>query len=145
MGEPTPQTYANHRRLDPVYHFVLFGLLGANFVYSVVHAYRAHSRAGWMGFVVAVALLILYLKLRTYALRVQDRVIRLEETFRMRALLPVELQARIGELRPGQFVGLRFASDEELASLVEAALKEDLGGEEIKKRIKSWRPDTFRV
>lgn len=145
MSEAMPQTYANHRRLDPSYHFVLFGLLAANFVFSLVHATRAHSRTGWMGFVVSLALLLLFLKARTYALRAQDRVIRLEETLRMRALLSAELQARIPELSPSQFVALRFASDAELPALVEATLAESLDNDAIKKRITSWRPDTFRV
>ena len=55
------------------------------------------------------------------------------------------LRARIPELRPGQFVALRFASDPELAARVEEALDGRLNGAEIKKRIQTWRPDTFRV
>jgi len=70
---------------------------------------------------------------------------RLEETLRMQALLDQSLRDRIHELRPGQFVALRFASDGELATRVAEALDEGLSGAEIKKRILSWRADTFRV
>jgi hypothetical protein len=83
--------------------------------------------------------------IRLYALRVQDRLIRLEESLRMQRLFSADLQARIPELSPNQMVGLRFASDGELAERVREALNQDLSGEAIKKRIQTWRPDTFRV
>jgi hypothetical protein len=82
---------------------------------------------------------------RGYALKVQDRLIRLEEGLRMARILPEDLKARIPELKPDQCVGLRFASEGELADLVRQALAENLGSEAIKKRIKVWRPDEFRV
>jgi len=136
------QNYAHHRRFDPPYHFVASALALAALIMALVDLYR--YRAVWP-LVVALLLLILYLKVRSYALRVQDRLIRLEETLRMQALLPDPLRARIGELRPGQFVALRFAADAELPARVAEALQEGLGGEEIKKRIQVWRADTFRV
>jgi hypothetical protein len=78
-------------------------------------------------------------------LKVQDRLIRLEETLRMGRLLPEDLKARIPELTVKQMVGLRFASDGELTDRVREALDQNLDGEAIKKRIQTWRPDTFRV
>ena len=135
-----PQTYANHKRIDPWYHYVAFGLAGLAFLLAVWHPLQSPWRA-----LIATALLVLLLRVRIYALRVQDRVIRLEETLRMQALLPEPLRSRIGELRPGQFVALRFAADAELADRVEEALAGKLGGDAIKKRIQVWRPDTFRV
>jgi hypothetical protein len=42
-------------------------------------------------------------------------------------------------------VGLRFACDGELADRVREAIELHLDGEAIKKRIQTWRPDTFRV
>lgn len=140
-----PQTFATHRRFHPLFHFVAFPLALVYLVWTLWNLYKVHTSTNVMGVVGSLALVLGVFLGRFYGLRVQDRLIRLEETLRMRALFPAELQARIGELRPNQFVGLRFASDGELASLVEAALKEDLGGEAIKKRIKTWRPDTFRV
>jgi hypothetical protein len=139
------QTLATHRRFHPLFHFVAFPLSAIYLVWTLRTLLKVHSFASVMDVLAAFTLVLAVFLGRYYGLRVQDRLIRLEETLRMRALFPTELQARIGELSPGQFVGLRFASDEELASLVEAALKENLGGEELKKRIKTWRPDTFRV
>jgi len=137
------QSYANHKRIDPWYHYVGFALVLLIFIMALVHPFRGHG-GGWQ-ILASVFLLVLFLRVRIYALRVQDRVIRLEETLRMKELLGEELRGRIGQLKPGQFVALRFASDGELAERVKEALDEHLGGGEIKKRIKVWRPDTFRV
>jgi hypothetical protein len=95
--------------------------------------------------VLAVSLVVLLLRLRTYPLKVQDRVIRLEETLRMQRVLPEDLRGRISELTPRQMVGLRFASDGELAGLVRRALDERLAEKEIKQAIVTWRADEFRV
>ena len=96
-------------------------------------------------FILSVATLLAFLKIRTYSLKVQDRVIRLEETLRMQRVLPEPLQARIGELTESQFVALRFAPDAELPGLVEETLTHDLGNKEIKSKIVNWRPDFFRI
>ena len=136
------QDYAHHRRFDPWYHFVAFALVLLVLVLALVQLFR-HGAV--FPLPVALVLAILYLKVRTYALRVQDRLIRLEETLRMQAVLPEALRPRISHLKPGQMVALRFAADQELADRVTEALAEDLGGEAIKKRIQVWRPDTFRV
>jgi low affinity Fe/Cu permease len=138
-----PQTYANHKRVDPWYHYMGFGLALLILIMALAPPFRGHGGA-WQ-ILVALFLLLMFLRLRIYALRVQDRIIRLEETLRMQALLDQSLRDRIHELRPGQFVALRFASDGELATRVAEALDEGLSGAEIKKRILSWRADTFRV
>lgn len=95
--------------------------------------------------VLAVALLTLALKTRLYALKVQDRVIRLEERLRLTQLLAEPLRSRIPELTEDQLVGLRFASDAEIPKLVERALNEKLNRGQIKKAIQNWRPDYWRV
>ncbi len=150
MSETPQQSYASHRRLDPAFHFLLFGILAANLVFAAAALIRMFLKAPFdfapvWNTVMALGLLLLFFKLRLYALHNQDRIIRLEETLRLQALLPEPLKARIPELRVSQFVALRFASDGELAELVEAALREKLGKQEIKQRIRTWRPDTFRV
>jgi len=137
------QTYATHKRIDPWYHYLGFGLALLILIMAVVHPFRGHG-GGWQVFA-SVLILLMFMKLRIYALRNQDRIIRLEETLRMQSLLGEDLRARIPQLRPGQFVALRFASDGELPARVKEALDEGLAGAEIKKRIQSWRPDTFRV
>ena len=139
------QSYATHRRFDPAYHFVGFPLILGFFVISAFLLWKHPSLASAGQMVLALALPILFFKIRLYALTVQDRVIRLEETLRMERLFPEELKARIPELRRDQFVGLRFAADAELADLTRRALAENLGNEAIKKLIKDWRGDFFRV
>ena len=139
------QSYATHRRFDPAYHFVGFPLILGFFVISAILLWKHPSLASAGQMALALALPILFFKIRLYALTVQDRVIRLEETLRMERLFPEELKARIPELRRDQFVGLRFAADAELADLTRRALAEDLGNEAIKKLIKEWRGDYLRV
>ncbi len=139
------QNYANHRRFDPLYHVILATLYAAFFVSAARGLWKGVGVPPLSTFILASGLLIHWIKTRGYALKVQDRVIRLEERLRMATLLPEDLRPRIQELSPSQYVGLRFASDGELAELVRQTLAEHLDGEAIKKRIKTWRPDTDRV
>ena len=140
-----PQTFKTHRRFDPPYHFFLTPLALVAVVASAYHLYKHPSWHFGLVLLAALAAFLLVVKVRTYALRVQDRLIRLEETLRMQRLLPADLQGRVQEVSPDQFVGLRFAADAELADRVREALEEKLDGEAVKKRIQTWRPDTFRV
>ena len=140
-----PQTYATHRRLDPLYHFFLLPVFLITVVVTVRHFIEHPSlHAGWV-LVLSAALVLLALQVRVYALKVQDRLIRLEEQLRLTQLLPGDLKARIPELTVKQLVGLRFAADAEVPDRVREALQEQLSGEAIKKRIQAWRPDEFRV
>jgi hypothetical protein len=100
-------------------------------------------RTGWV--VLAFALLLLVFKMRLYALKVQTRVIRLEEQIRLERVLPEPLRARISELEISQLVALRFAPEAELPELVKTALDKKLSNKEIKQAIKNWRPDYWRV
>jgi cell division protein FtsL len=139
------QTYKTHRRFDPPVHFFLmpFALIGM--VVTVYHLIRKPSLHQLLVVAILCSCVLLVLKVRMYALKVQDRLISLEETLRMQRVLPGDLQPRIQTLTPQQMVGLRFASDGELADRVQEALDQNLSGEAIKKRIQTWRPDTFRV
>ena len=117
----------------------------ANVVAVIVRAVRQPSAWHVWQVVIAAALLLLAGVVRTYALRVQDRVIRLEERIRMAALLPLELHPLQRELTTGQIIALRFASDAELAGLMERAVREKLAPKQIKAAVINWRPDTHRV
>lgn len=140
-----PQTFASHRRFDPPYHFFLAPVALIALGAAAYYLFRYPSLHHGLVLIGVAALFVAVIKLRTYAIRVQDRLIRLEETIRMQRLLPAELQDRIHELTPSQMVGLRFASDAELVDRVRQVLDQGLSGEAIKKHILSWRPDTFRV
>ncbi len=93
-----------------------------------------------------MALILLALSVRMMAMTVQDRVIRLEERLRMRALLPADLQPRIDEFAVAQLVSLRFASDEELPALAREVLEKRIEDRKaIKQMVKRWRADHLRA
>lgn len=140
-----PQNLSNHARLHPLFHFVLIPIFAFFMVFSVMAALRAPLGPATVQALVATALLLLCYQTRVYALRVQDRVIRLEERVRMASLLPEELRSHAMALQMGQYVALRFASDAELAALVRSTLNEDLSGRQIKERIVNWRGDYSRI
>jgi len=152
MAEQKPQTFANHTRWDPLFHFFLIPVFALGLVMAIVHLiahlkesdFRDNFHAAML-ILLATALLIWISKTRLYALKVQDRVIRLEEQLRLMRLLPEGLRSRIPELTESQLCGLRFASDAEVPRLTERALNEKLSRADIKKSIQSWRPDYWRV
>jgi hypothetical protein len=152
MAEETQQSFAHHTRWDPAFHFFLVPVFTIGLVMSLVHFF-AHLRESdfrdnfhsALLILLAAAFLVLVFKVRLYALKVQDRVIRLEERLRLMQLLPEAVRSRIPEFTVGQLVALRFASDHELPKLAERALKENLGRDDIKKAIQNWRPDHWRV
>lgn len=152
MAETKPQTLANHPRWDPLFHFFVIPIFVLALILSLIHFFahitssdlREHVHAVLL-ILLAAAFLILAFKERLYALKVQDRVIRLEEQLRLMRLLPEPLRSRIPELAEGQLCALRFASDAELPKLAERAMNEKLSRADIKKAIQTWRPDYWRV
>jgi len=145
MATAAPQTYANHVRRDPLFHFFLLPVLAISVGVSVYVCVRRPSFVTAWGIVFVVAVTVIALKARLYALKVQDRVIRLEEQLRLTMLLPQSLRPQIARLSEDQLIALRFASDEEIPALVERVLSANLSREDIKKSIKKWRPDYWRV
>jgi hypothetical protein len=126
----------------------LYWVLLANLVFAVFHLVRhwndAPIASSWF-LVLSLAVFIPFIKLRSYPLRVQDRVIRLEERMRLQALAPTEWHSQIYRLSEDQLIGLRFAADDEVLELAKQALEQNLDRKQIKERIKSWRADNWRI
>ena len=144
MPDNKPQSFSSHTKWEPWFHFLIAPIFLINFLLAARDVFRTFEQAQIHAVILAFAALAAIFRIRIYSLKVQDRLIRLEETLRMQRILAEPLRNRIGELTPGQFVALRFASDGELSGLVEKALA-GASNKEIKQQIKTWRPDHFRV
>jgi len=141
-----PQNYENHTRWHPPFHFFLMPLFLLNFIFAAVQLYRFRDLDHAWFLILAVGLFFLSALARINALRVQDRLIRLEERMRYQQVLPPPLAQRAGDLPLGQILSLRFASDEELPALVQQVLDGKLTkGDEIKRAVRHWRADALRV
>jgi hypothetical protein len=146
VAEPRSQSFENHTRYVPGFHYGVLGVLTLNLLYGAYRVVKAPGLDTGMGLLLAVALLGLLWYARRFALTVQDRVIRLEMQFRLQGLLPAELKPRIPELTRHQLVALRFASDEELPELTRAVLAEGITSRTaIKRRIRRWQSDNLRA
>ncbi len=141
-----PQNFSNHAKIVPLFHRVLLLLILIVLIWSVQQLVKAVSLAAAVQVVTAVALFLTAFFARTFAVKAQDRVIRVEERERMNRLLPDDLKGRLSELRMSQFVALRFASDGELADLVRRTLAGEFAkATDIKRAVKNWRADDERV
>ncbi|MBZ5604112.1 MAG: DUF6526 family protein [Acidobacteriia bacterium] len=143
--ERKPQNLQNHAKFDPTFHFFLAPLGLILFIAAVYNAVKHPDAFNITLAVAGLWALIAVFKMRIYSLKVQDRVIRLEERLRMEKLLPHDLCARTGSLTESQLIGLRFASDAELPALVEKTLAGNLALKDIKQAVQNWRPDYWRV
>lgn len=146
MAQEKVQNFENHNRLVPPYHMFVIPLFMINFIWRLVQLKDGITFASIMNVLLAIAFVILVLYARLFTLTVQDRVIRLEMRLRLERLLPPELRARIPEFTVAQLISLRFAGDEELATLARQVLEEKLNDRKtIKKRIKNWQADFLRA
>ena len=141
------QSYGNHHRYIPLYHFVTLGIAIAAFALSSFKLYKAvtHSQFYYIAILCllfSILLLSLFYYCREFALKAQNRAIRAEENFRHYLLTGKPLDKK---LSMGQIVALRFAGDEEFPTLAKKAADENLKGTEIKKAIKNWKADYDRV
>ena len=140
------QTFENHTRFVPVWHFIAAPILLVNFGWAVHNVIKVQDSDTVIALLLSIALLILWAFARVFALTVQDRVIRLEMRLKLAALLPAEMRSRIPEFTVGQLVALRFASDEELPALARKVLDAGLNNRKaIKQMVQNWRPDHQRV
>jgi hypothetical protein len=145
MSTHQPQSLESHGRSDSLFLTVVV-IAVLNFVLAIIRLFNgAGGFSGLWGVVFSAALIVLALRLRQYPLKVQDRVIRLEERLRLQALAPAEWHPQILRLTEDQLIGLRFASDGEVVALARQALEENLSRRQIKERIRHWRPDNWRV
>ncbi len=143
-----PQSFQHHAHYDPLFHFFIIPLLVVNFffaIYVTIHAWPLHILHHLWWIVMSIVLLSIAGISRGYALKNQDRIIRLEEQLRLADLLDEEHLGLIDVLTTDQFVGLRFASDAEVAALAQRAVTEHLDRKQIKQAIVQWRPDNQRI
>lgn len=139
------QSFENHTRWDPWYHFFLSPVALLNVLYGGMKLVREPGLDSAWGFVIGIAFVTAVLKLRLNALKVQDRLIRLEERLRLQQLLPGESTQWSQALVEEQWIALRFASDAEFVALARRAASEKLDPNQIKEAIREWRPDHYRV
>lgn len=143
---PQTQNFENHAKFVPAFHFFVAPVFLLNIVWSIVRLVRHVSFGTVVSLLVAVALFLLAFTARTFALTVQDRVIRLEMRLRMQQALPPDLRARIPEFTVDQLVSLRFAGDAELPDLARKVLQDKLTERKaIKALIRDWQPDLLRA
>ena len=146
MADTAPQSFANHTRFVPPFHFVAGPIFLLNLVWALYRLVKYPAVGTAMTTLLAVGLVLLFFYARVFALAVQDRVIRLEMRLRMKELLPADLQGRIGEFTPRQLVALRFAGDNELPELCRTVLADKVtNGTSIKKMVKNWQADHLRA
>jgi len=141
-----PQSYENHSKFVPLYHYVGAPLLLALIVWTSARLFREPSAENVLALLLVAAVFLASLFARTFALGVQDRVIRLEERLRMERLFDGALRARIPDFTTEQLIGLRFASDEELPELARRVLDEGIADRKtIKQAVRRWRADHQRI
>lgn len=141
------QSFESHGKWVPPFHFFVLPALLINLGFSIYWCYKSwFTVGGVVSVVVAAALFVGMVMSRLTAMKVQDRVIRIEERIRFERILPADMHPRIGEFTTDQLVALRFASNAELPELARKVLEEKLNDRNaIKRLIKTWRPDFARA
>jgi hypothetical protein len=140
------QNLSNHRRFSPIHHFFLTPLLITLFVWSIVYCVQNGFSFATIYFLVGSFILnLITLISRSYALKNQDRIIRIEMRFRYFELTGNSFSDKEKHLKMGQIIALRFAGDNELAELTEKAISDNLTSNQIKIAIKNWLADNNRV
>ncbi|HSZ33006.1 MAG TPA: DUF6526 family protein [Puia sp.] len=136
------QNFKNHARLVLEFHVLLLGILAVLLVLSIINLFHGINLSSVMFFLIAVSSILGFVKIRTFPLTVQDRVIRAEENLRHFTLTGKLLDNR---LTLPQIIALRFASNEEFVELAEKAIKENLSNRQIKQAIQNWKADHHRA
>jgi hypothetical protein len=147
MANEKPQNLKNHVRVVPQYHMFVFPVLFVNIGWAIYRLVKFPIIFETVfGLFLAVALLLLALYARLFALTVQDRIIRLEMRLRLAEILPPDLRPRIPEFTVAQLVSMRFACDAELPALARKVLDEKMNDRKaIKQLVKDWQGDYVRA
>ncbi len=142
----TPQNFSNHVRWHPIYHFILIPILVLYSIWTIWRLIKEPNFDHVAQLLLSIGLLIMMLLVRVNPLKAQDRLIRLEEQLRYQRVLPVDLAAKASALPARFIVALRFAPDDELAELVKQITDGNISKPaDVKKSIRNWRGDYFRV
>lgn len=137
------QNYSNYKQWVPGFHFVFYPINLLVFVAGFWLMSNPNLRfEGALTILIAFNILLIGVLARMFALKAQDRGIRAEESLRYFILTGKPISKN---LRLGQIIALRFASDEEFVDLAARAENENLKSKEIKQAIKNWRGDYHRV
>ena len=140
------QNFSNHRRFVPMYHFVLGLMVLATAIGAGINFFKTMGGQGFYSgsliLVTSLSMLITFFLFRAFALKAQDRAIRAEENLRHFAMTGKLLDSK---LTTRQIIGLRFTADSEFEDLAQKTVAENMSENDIKKAIKNWKPDTYRV
>ena len=141
------QNFKNHSRYNPLHHFVLTPISFTLLVWTISNFFQDENTVSQKVYFLLISMAIFSLSLisRMYATKNQDRIIRLEMRQRYFEMTGISFAEKESQLRLGQIIALRFASDEELLSLIEKTIAEKLKSKEIKQAIRNWQADTNRV
>ena len=140
------QSFASHAKWVPPFHFFVLPVLLINLGFQIYWCVKAFTVSGVISVLFAAAVAVGFVMCRVMAMKLQDRVIRIEERIRFERVLPADLHPRIGEFTINQIVALRFSSNAELPELARKVLEEKLNNrKEIKRLVKTWRPDFARA
>lgn len=146
MSAEPIQNYENHKTFDNALYYISALNLAAVALSFVRIGFPSAYLAPAPIILLAAGSIWTLFRMRAYATRLQDRIIREEMRARLSKVLPAELSGRIGELTHKHLIGLRFASDAELPELVRQVLsKPDMSTDEIKRQVKNWQADHLRV
>ena len=141
MAEQSFQSHAH--RPTAVFVATIFWLIA--FVLAIGQIVAGWDTGNWTLVAILLAIAPLVGISRWYIVKLQDRIIMLEMKVRAAEILPAGQDAQLAKLSAKQIVALRFASDDELGSLLERAARENLPPKEIKAHIRTWRPDLHRT
>ena len=139
------QNFLNHTHYVPLYHYLTVTVMAVLIIGATYNLFAGKQESSLINFLFLLLVLTVIsvsFHNRSFALKVQDRAIRAEESLRYYILTGKRLDQNITIY---QLIALRFAEDDEFIKLVEETIKGNLTPRQIKKRIINWRPDNYRA